>query len=339
MKSRFDDYQRLARGAMGMSSLWLGPDHLVYVRGWGVFLPFTEEYRRFRYRDIQHFTLERTARTARFVLYSLAILAAVAAIALVYALGRLNGIGPLDLSAMTFFGLFGGLFLFLLLRHLVLGPTCRCVMGTSGGKTILRPLSRLHASREAIERAAGSIRPSQEDLLARPAADHPDESAGTPPGVGAALGVPRLVVPGFAGLALFALSVLASLHLESPVAAGVAMFLCLVGGLLLLSALTISVRRPTPEAVRTALWTNLGLLFLFCAAMITYYAWAAYRHPEYTIELTGMFEAFAAAATVGGAAVYWPVLGLSLAIFAVSLAGIAQALKWKNLLATDPPSP
>ena len=60
MKKAFGEYKRLARGAFSCSSLWAGKEHLLYVRGTGFLVPFSEDYQRVRYRDVQATTVART---------------------------------------------------------------------------------------------------------------------------------------------------------------------------------------------------------------------------------------------------------------------------------------
>ena len=52
-----------------MSSLWMASDHLVYVKGSGFLMPFTEEYKRFRFDEIQCLSVVRTSRVGKGVLY------------------------------------------------------------------------------------------------------------------------------------------------------------------------------------------------------------------------------------------------------------------------------
>ena len=61
-------YERLARDRLGHSSLWLGEDHLVHVRGSGFLVPFSEEYRRFSLSEIEAVTLARTSRVGKGLL-------------------------------------------------------------------------------------------------------------------------------------------------------------------------------------------------------------------------------------------------------------------------------
>jgi hypothetical protein len=69
LKAFTDNYQRLARDLFGLSSLWLGKDHLVYVKGTGFLVPFTEEYKRFRLSEIQAVNVARTSRIGFSLLY------------------------------------------------------------------------------------------------------------------------------------------------------------------------------------------------------------------------------------------------------------------------------
>ena len=69
MKAFSDSYRCLARDPLGLSSLWLGEDDLVYVKGSGFLMPFTEEYKRFRLGEIQSFSVAKTSRTGLTLLY------------------------------------------------------------------------------------------------------------------------------------------------------------------------------------------------------------------------------------------------------------------------------
>src|SRR5215469_9283782 len=56
------DYKRLSRFRvpLGLSSLWLGPDHILCVNSNG----YIETYKRFYFRDIQAIIIQRTGRRA-----------------------------------------------------------------------------------------------------------------------------------------------------------------------------------------------------------------------------------------------------------------------------------
>src|ERR1700693_1356242 len=72
-------YKRLTRArsrfsiaVLSRTSLWLGPDHLLYVESNG----YTETYKRFYFRDIQAFTVQQTptARTVSIIIFVMTLL-------------------------------------------------------------------------------------------------------------------------------------------------------------------------------------------------------------------------------------------------------------------------
>ena len=64
MKKAFGDYQRVS--ANGKGSLWVGPDHLLVIESMGFLLPFSEKYRRIDFSNIQDLSWTTTRRRARF---------------------------------------------------------------------------------------------------------------------------------------------------------------------------------------------------------------------------------------------------------------------------------
>lgn len=64
MKQSFGDYRRV--GKSGRGSLWVGPDHLLVIEAVGFLLPFTEKYRRIDFANIQDLSWTTTRRRARF---------------------------------------------------------------------------------------------------------------------------------------------------------------------------------------------------------------------------------------------------------------------------------
>jgi hypothetical protein len=151
-------YRKLP-GASGMflkSKLWLGPDHVLRVRR----SLFSEEYRRYYFRDIQAIVLIEKDSLALY-LYALAGLLAVWAGVLLY-------IRHWVAAAMG--GLVVG-FVALLGWHY---PDCICTLKTAVSNDVLRPLGRLRYARrsiallrEAVEDAqgawAGDAQPAAQD--------------------------------------------------------------------------------------------------------------------------------------------------------------------------------
>jgi len=164
-------YQRLTRNHMGAgtySSLWLGPDHLLLVTTTG----YTEEYRRFYFRNIQVLCLEPSRRQLWWGL-GLGLPAGFAALMVL-----LGSESPLA-AAIT-----GGILGIPFFWSLALGPGCRTYLATAVQTTPLPPLSRLRKARAVVARLRPLILAAQADLAAPPplTTDTPAATAaGEPP--------------------------------------------------------------------------------------------------------------------------------------------------------------
>jgi len=164
MKRRFDSYERLARGLFGVSSVWLGPKDLLYVRGTGVLLPFSEEYLRFELERIQSAAVvkTRTGLVLNVVYGGLAMV-----------LGGLGGVALWqagsagDELAGLFYVLAYPLFvlaavaLVLFLVNLVLGPTCHFQVQTATRLERLRAVRRLRAARRVLAQLIPAVLAAQ----------------------------------------------------------------------------------------------------------------------------------------------------------------------------------
>ena len=137
------EYQRLTRtrarsmfaiAFVSRGSLWLAADHLLYVESTG----YTENYKRFYFRDIQSFTLQKTGEgtAINFVLSILFFL---------FALGAILTQGFGLLIPAGFFGV-------LLLVNLQLGATCRCYLRTAVQMEQLTSLGRVRKAQKIFAR-------------------------------------------------------------------------------------------------------------------------------------------------------------------------------------------
>ncbi len=150
MKKQFGAYRRLARGRYSCSSLWLGPDHLVYVQGTGFLIPFVEEYRRFAYRDVLAISTAPTrAATWWGILGGSG--AALAGLLIWLAIDR----GGAGWVAAIFLAPVLIVCLTTLILNLALGPSCQCRLQTAVGSVRVRTLSRTRAA----DRAIADLRP------------------------------------------------------------------------------------------------------------------------------------------------------------------------------------
>jgi hypothetical protein len=137
------------------NSLWLGKDHLLHVINRG----YTEDYRRFYYRDIQAILIRKTVSGTILKI----IFGAIAGInLLLLALGRFVwswervALVPLAISS-CFWGL-------LFLADLAAGPTCICHLRTAVQFEPLPSLFRLRKARRAIALLSSRVENAQGSL-------------------------------------------------------------------------------------------------------------------------------------------------------------------------------
>lgn len=344
LKTFHERYRRLARDPLGFSSLWLGEDHLVYVKGSGFLMVTGEEYKRFRLSEIEALNVAKTSRTGAGLLFLVLFLASAGIASLL--LGLSDGLGPASVTFLSLFVLGALLSLALLVRHLVLGPTCVCDLQTRLTRERILPLNRYHQALEVVKRIDGLIRDRQSGIVIG-SADVAGAGTGGVRGDGF-YSVPALAVAGFFGFVVFGLVALAALHLESLLLTGVVLFLVLAASLLVILALISAVRRPTPDSIRKILWSLLLLHFLVAAIGSVYYLVAAMREPSYTVGFAGPLEAYTALASEGGMVLYGVFAGLLVGMVAGGIGGILLSLRWRGRIeraavlvqpAGSPPNP
>jgi hypothetical protein len=156
------EYQRLtlarSRAAfsvafMSRSSLWLGKDHLLCVDSSG----YTENYKRFYFRDIQAVIIRATKRRAIWNWF----LGAPTAIFLTLSLGHMHTSPPTDPSEIAFYWILASMFALPLFINNVLGPTCICHLRTAVQIEELPSLSRLRRARKVLKRTRPLIAAAQ----------------------------------------------------------------------------------------------------------------------------------------------------------------------------------
>jgi hypothetical protein len=199
------EYQRLTRSRLrrtGLltafatrSSLWLGKDHLLGVDSTG----YTEEYKRFYFRDIQAVVVRRTnrLRTFNIVLGGFAMFFLFITITVIGPPGTWDGGemtgGSFLLGIVAVFGL-------LMLINNLKGPGCACHLRTAVQTELLPSLTRLGRVRKVLARIRPLIeevqgaRLSPEEIaaqLAKPVT--PD----TPPVIARYKPAPAAVPPGY----------------------------------------------------------------------------------------------------------------------------------------------
>ncbi|MEM7697266.1 MAG: hypothetical protein AAF236_02545 [Verrucomicrobiota bacterium] len=328
MSDSVEQFRRLARSFFGLSSLWVGPDHLVYVRGRGFIFPYTEEYKRYRFADIQAVTVARRSRwTLGLTLgLSMGFCAVIGLLLLGLNPGARSGAvlivaGVFTLIALLLFAFF--------LRHLLLGPLCICEIQTSASRERLRAIDRLHQSEQLVEQLAGPIGAAQADLQAG-ASEATSAERSSPPQ--APFQLSGSVFATAAGFLLLAMGGFAILHAGSSGLVVAYLILMLAGSALLVWSLVSSTRVASPDGIRASLWTLLGLFFLTVAGGVVILLVAGIQDPAYTIDLAGPFEALADVREIGG----WVAYGFFASLFGLmtltSSITISLFLKWKARL-------
>src|ERR1051326_3113083 len=145
-------YRRLPGRGVGLSSyhrLWLGPDHVLSVRATG----YSEEYKRFYFRDVQAIILRGSVAWKN---WNLALLTVAGLLGFVSAMTS-GGVG-----LAVWLGL-ACLFVALLLINLARGPTCVCHILTAVQMERLPALGRIRVARRVMERLRPMIEQAQGD--------------------------------------------------------------------------------------------------------------------------------------------------------------------------------
>lgn len=333
LKDDFGQYTRLAQAPGKGTSLWLGEDHLVYVKGIGFGFASKEENRRFRYREIQAITTAGTSRLAKGILLGAALFGSLAILGLIFGLAAPEGLELGGAVAASVFGISALLFGGLLMRHLILGPTCVCDLQTTLTTERFGFLNRLYRATEVVRAIEERVRASQKDIeeSVKDGVGHLTTTTASA-ALRAAYTVPAIVVPTGLAFAAYGLALLAGLHLEIVALTGTILAATLGLSILLILALVVTVRRATPESIRIALWILLGLLFLLTGVASVSYLILAATEPAYTIGMSGPLEAFTAMGSVGGGVIYGILLALGLAIFIDGMVCCLVALRWKQRL-------
>ena len=130
--------------------------------------------------------------------------------------------------------------------------------------------------------------------------------------------------------AIFGVLAIAALHLESIALCAAALVLIIVGNLMLLNSMIRCVRRPSPAPIRGLLFSLFTAVLIFGAIALVYFIHMAAQFPEFTVGITGPFEAFVGIPTLGGMVYYFLFLVSAIAIFVLSGFGIAQTLRWQK---------
>jgi len=217
-----------------------------------------------------------------------------------------------------------------LVSHLILGPTCVCDIQTSLSRDRLRPLGHYLRAQQVVERLDGLVRKAQEELVSyEEGGEASGERTKAKTSVVESFQVPGSVMVNFGVFTGVGVVLILALMLESIILIGTALALLMGCGLVLTLALIASMKRATPDVLRSTLWIQLGLLFLLTASGAVYYLLVATQKPKYTIGITGPLEAFTAIAAEGGIVGYFTIAILSLGILVSGVTGLVVGARWK----------
>ncbi len=151
MAKKKKTYQRMpgkGKSLFGYSTLWLGPDHLLSVDS----RVFTEDYKRFYFRDIQSIVCRKTAVGNVWT----GVLAVMGTLFLIPALFS-------DIEPIPFWIITGFFFAFLII-NIWRGPTCACHIQTAVQTEKLPSFNRLNNFKKGMERLTPHIDRAQGPL-------------------------------------------------------------------------------------------------------------------------------------------------------------------------------
>jgi hypothetical protein len=161
------------------SSLWLGKDHLLSVDSTG----YTEEYKRFYFRDIQAVVIAWSGRRAAWNL-ALALLTTISLALLANALFSIPRQSPGAIVAWTIVVL---VFAVPLAINNLLGTTCVCYLRTAVQTEMLPSLCRVGQARKVLNRirpliaaAQGQLAPEEIPARMRDLVESPATPGGAP---------------------------------------------------------------------------------------------------------------------------------------------------------------
>jgi len=141
----------------GNSSLWLGKDHLLCIDTTG----YTENYKRFYFRDIQAFIIRKNDRYKWWGFFTGVLAAAFLIFAVIT--GALVGKAVL--------GILCALFLLVFIINLILGPSSSCQVQTAVQTEELPSLNRLRRARKTLARLRPLITAAQVPLAQQQTAE------------------------------------------------------------------------------------------------------------------------------------------------------------------------
>ena len=142
--------------SVSRSNLWLGSDHILCVETEG----FSENYRRFYFRDIQAITLRRTRRALVLGLIT----------GLLSALLGFSVLAVNDVAGKWVLGILATVCIIPFAVNLIYGPTCNCELRTAVQTESVPSMGRVRRARRVISRLRPLIAEAQGQLTPEEAA-------------------------------------------------------------------------------------------------------------------------------------------------------------------------
>jgi asparagine N-glycosylation enzyme membrane subunit Stt3 len=332
MKKQFGEYQRLARGLFGCSSLWRGEDHLLYVRGSGFLIPFSEEYLRFRFKDIQALVIVGTSgRLLTGLFYAIGALMFGGLCALILSLSESGEVWPLVTTLLFPFPV-AMLFLLLFVRTLILGQRCIVEVQTSLKRERFRMLTRLPFARRVLDSLEVEIQQAQEEMNVAGNRSTQEErsTAERQQTAGRQLTVPVLALPAFAASMITGVSMLLQIHMESAMTAWMTQGLALLLAPLVLVAIAASVRQLTADGIRFALWGIMGSLLAMAGGGFIFLVSVAVDEPDVTVSPLSYIKAFTTINSDTNLGFYLYFMVIAALMLGLGIIGLLQIVIWKR---------
>ncbi len=162
-------------------TLYQGPDHLLQVSSTG----YSENYKRFYYRDIQAITFQKTSLGK--ILNGIWIFLAAA-----FALPTFD----MNSGGAIVMWIIAGIFLLLLALNLFAGPTSSCYIRTAVQTERLPSLKRIKATRKMLDRIKPLIFAAQGELIRQPSSPSASYGLEAPPVIQPLADAPPIISPG-----------------------------------------------------------------------------------------------------------------------------------------------
>lgn len=149
--TRASSRSTFALAVISRTSLWLGPDHILFVDSTG----FTETYKRFYFRDIQALIVQRSAN---FTIINIVV-------AIPFTFLMAGALVTSDAVPKGVLFVLAGILAIVGIINVLGGATCRCYLRTAVQEEHLASLSRLRRANKILDRIRPLIVAAQADSV------------------------------------------------------------------------------------------------------------------------------------------------------------------------------